>query len=236
MKSHQPSNEFSEIGRLLSKDGSVHITNELINTVTHLGAACFALLGSVLLIAQASAHTNIWQIVGFSIYSLSLLSLFTFSTLHHGLHSSPKVNELLRTFDYVSIFLVIGGTVTPLVLVLYRNVIGWSVLGVVWAIAAGGITLRSIHRQLPKHITNTLFIVLGWLPAALILAGSHLSIGALALIGSGGLVYTAGFVLYIIEKPNFKPGIFGFHELWHCLVVVAAFLQYLFMYIYVLPR
>ena len=220
----------------LSKDGSIHVTNELINTITSIVGGCFALLGSVLLIGKASVHGDAWQIVGFSVYGLSLTSMFVFSTLHHGLHSTPKVNEVLRTFDYLSIFFLIGGTVTPLVLVLYRNLFGWSVLGVVWALIALGISLRASLPQLPKYITNTLFIVLGWLPVVLIGAGAHLPIAALLLLAAGGIIYSGGFVLFIIEKPNFKPGVFGFHELWHCLVIAAATCHYFLMYLYVLPK
>lgn len=221
----------------LSRDGSKHVTNEVVNTVSHLAAACFALLGSVLLIAKAAAQEKPWSIVAFSVYGLSLVSLFTFSTLHHGLNGSPRTNRLFRTFDYTSIFALIGGTVTPISLILYRNIYGWSVLSVVWAIAALGITLRAVHHALPKHITNTLFIVLGWLPAVLVLVGgTSLPVGALALLGSGGLLYSGGFVLFVIEKPNPKPGVFGFHEIWHVVVALAALSHFLFMYIYVLPK
>lgn len=228
--------ELKEFSRALSKDGSVHVTNELINTITSIVGACFALLGSALLISQASVRATPWHIVGFSVYGLSLVSLFVFSTLHHGLHSTPKVNQVLRTFDYLSIFFLIGGTVTPLVLVLYRNVFGWSVLGVIWAIIALGISLRASLPHLPKYVTNTLFIVLGWLPVVLLGAGAHLPVGALALLAAGGIIYSGGFVLFIIERPNIRPGIFGFHELWHCLVIAAATCHYFLMYFYVLPK
>jgi hemolysin III len=120
---------------------------------------------------------------------------------------------------------------------LYRNVYGWSVFGVVWAIAALGITLRVVHHALPKYITNTLFIVLGWLPAVLVLVGgTSLPWGALALLGAGGLLYSVGFVLFVAEKPNPLPGRFGFHEIWHIVVALAATSHYLFMYWYVLPK
>jgi hemolysin III len=222
---------------LLSRDGSRHVTNEVINTVSHLAAACFALLGSVLLIAQASVHSKPWSIAAFSIYGASLVALFTFSTLHHGLNGSKRVNSLLRTLDYAAIFALIGGTVTPISLILYRNIYGWSIFGVVWAIAALGITLRAVHHALPKHITNTLFIVLGWLPAVLVLVGgTSLPFGALALLGVGGVLYSGGFVLFVAERPNPKPGVFGFHEIWHILVALAATSHYLFMYWYVLPK
>ena len=183
---------------------------------------------------HSAQQANAWKITGLSIYSLSLLGLFAFSTLHHGVNAKPKVNELLRTLDYISVFLLIAGTATPLVLVVYRNVYGWAVLGSVWGIAAIGITLRAVHTQLPKYITNTLYIVLGWIPVALLADKPHLPLGAILLLSVGGITYSLGFIIYIYEKPNIKPGRFGFHELWHCFIIVAALLHYLLMYLYIL--
>ncbi|GAA1161818.1 PAQR family membrane homeostasis protein TrhA [Ornithinicoccus hortensis] len=218
-----------------SKDGSVHVTDERFNTISHMFGACFALAGSALLIAQAAEQGDPWKIVGFSVYGLSLMTLFVASTLHHGLDRGPVFNEVLRTLDYTSVFLLIAGTVTPLVLVLFRNTYGWTVFGAVWAIAIFGMVMRSIWRELPKWVTNTLYITLGWMTVLLIGADVSLPLGALALMGAGGIVYSVGFVIFVIEKPNPKPGVFGFHEVWHALVVVAAALHYLLMYFYVLP-
>ncbi len=218
-----------------SRDGSVHVTDERINTVTHLAASCFALVGTALLVAQASVQGDPWKIVGFSVYGVSVLMLFVASTLHHGIDRGPRVNEILRTLDYVSVFLLIAGSVTPLVLVLFRNTYGWAVLGAVWVIAAAGIVLRSVLRDLPKYVTNTLYIALGWMPVLLVGAGVPLPFGAYALMAAGGLLYSVGFVIFVVERPNPVPGVLGFHEIWHVLVVLAAVLHYLLMYRYVLP-
>ena len=211
------------------------MTDERFNTVSHLFAACFAVVGAALLVAQASTAADPWKIVGFSVYGLSVVTLFVSSTLHHGLDRGPRVNEVLRTLDYDSVFLLIAGSVTPLVLVLFRTTYGWTVLGAVWLVASAGIVLRSLLRQLPKYVTNTLYIALGWMPVLLVGAGGSLPVGALALMAAGGLIYSGGFVIFVIERPNPWPGVFGFHEIWHLMVVVAALLHYLLMYLYVLP-
>jgi len=218
-----------------SRDGSLHVTDERFNTVSHLFAACFALVGAALLVSQAAARGNAWKIVGLSVYGVCLVSLFVSSTMHHGLDRGPRINERLRTLDYDSVFLLIAGTVTPLVLVIFRNTYGWTVFGVVWTIASVGIVLRSVLRALPKHITNTLYIALGWLAVLLVGADGVLPTGALVLMAAGGLVYSAGFVVFVVERPNPWPGVFGFHETWHLMVIVAAVLHYLLMYFYVLP-
>lgn len=233
-KTNASSSEENVATKYLSKDGSKHATDERVNTISHIAAACLALLGSMLLITQAISQGDLWKIVGFSLYGLSIVSLFVFSTLHHGLNGSQKVNNVLRTFDYDAVFFFSAGTVTPLVLVLYPTIFGLTVLAAVWVVAVVGITLRSVYQNLPKHITNTLYIVLGWMPITLLAAGEMLPLGAVLLLASGGAVYSIGFVIYTLEKPNLIPGFFGFHELWHILVVLAAFLHYLLMYFYVL--
>jgi hemolysin III len=218
-----------------SRDGSVHVTDERLNTASHLFAVCFAVVGSALLIAQSSARGEPWKIVGFSVYGLSVIMLFGASALHHGIDRGPRVNGILRTLDYDSVFLLIAGSVTPLVLVLFRNVFGWTVLGAVWLIAAAGIVARSVRPHLPKYVTNTLYIALGWMPVALAGAARDIPPGAIVLMAAGGLVYSAGFVIFVVERPNPIPGRFGFHEIWHAMVVVAAALHYALMYAYVLP-
>ncbi|MBK8461151.1 MAG: hemolysin III family protein [Micropruina sp.] len=218
-----------------SRDGSVHVTDERFNTISHLVGACFAVVGAGLLVAQASALGDPWKIVGFSIFGASLVMLFSSSALHHGIDGGPRVNSALRTLDYDSVFFLIAGSVTPLVLVLFRNVYGWAVFGGVWMIAVVGIVLRSVWRGLPKYVTNTLYITLGWVTVLLVGADVTIPAGALALMAAGGFVYSAGFVVYVIENPNPWPGVFGFHEIWHVMVFVAALLHYLLMYFYVLP-
>lgn len=218
-----------------SRDGSIHVTDEKFNTLSHLFGTVLALLGSALLITGAAVDGDPWKIVSFSIYCASLVLLFAASTLHHGLDRGERVNDLLRTLDYTSVFALIAGTVTPLALGPFRSPMGWAILGTVWGVAVLGIVLRSVWRQLPKHITNTLYIALGWMPVALLATGVSLPTGALVLLAAGGLVYSIGFVVFVVERPNPWPGVFGFHELWHLLVVIAAALHFLLMYLYVLP-
>ncbi len=223
--------------RPLSKDGSIHATDERANTITSLTGACLSVLGTALLVVQSAADRKVWHIVAFSIYGLSLIALFTFSTLHHAINSTPKVEARLRMLDYVSVFGLIAGTSTPIVLVLDRTPFGWAVLGSIYGLALLGGLLRGFKHNLPRHITNTLYIVVGWLPAVLVGALAHISIGGAALVVAGGLIFSSGFVIYAIEKPTFRSNtIFGFHELWHCLVIIAAACYYAFMYFYVLPR
>ncbi len=219
-----------------SKDGSIHVTDEVINTVTHMTGSIFSLLGMVLLIVFSAVEGKPWHIVSFSIYGLSLMLLFLASSFHHGLKLSQKANEIFRQFDYFAIFILIAGTYTPLCLVINRSPWGWSILGVVWTLAAIGITIKAVFPKIPGWVSHTLYISMGWVGAVLIVRSISLigSIG-FVLILSGGIVYTIGAGVYYFEKPNPVPGKFGFHEIWHLFVLTGAALHFIFMYFVVLP-
>lgn len=216
----------------LSKDGSKHITDERINTITSLAGSMIAIVLSSLLIGRLLIENRSWyEYASIILYCVSYINLFVMSTLHHGLKLSPRGESVFRTLDYTAIFWVIGGTITALVALSFNSPAGIAVLIATWLLAATGITLRSSLPKLPKHITNTLFIVMGWLPAmALISELGSLSASEAGLLAVGGLVYTFGFIVYVAEKPNPKPGLFGFHELWHILVIIASFIHWILIY------
>lgn len=222
--------------RKLSKDGSSHVTDERFNTASHLVATIFALLGTVILVVFASVEAKVWHIVSFSIYGVALTALFLASTLHHGIEGSERLEERLRSFDYFAIFLLIAGSMTPICLVVLRGPLGWSVFGVAWGVAAAGIALKAAVPRTPKWIFLTIYAAMGWLGVTV--AGplvDALPVTAVALLVVGGLLYTAGAVIFGAERPNPIPGKLGFHEIWHVAVMLGAFAHFLMMYLYVLP-
>ncbi len=220
----------------LSKDGSIHVTDEIINTVTHMVGAIFSLLGMVLLIVLSSSKGDPWKIAAFSIYGFSLLLLFLASTFHHGLDLSPRLNQFFRLFDYLAIYILIAGSYTPICLIINRNIWGWSTFGVVWTIAAVGITVKSIFPEIPRWVSHTLYLSMSWVGIVLMVRSiSVFGLGGFTLLLGGGVFYTAGAAIYYFEKPNPIPGKFGFHEIWHLFVLSGALLHFLFMYFIVLP-
>ena len=220
----------------LSKDGSKHVTDEVVNTITHTAGAIFALLGMVFLIVQSAVYSDVWHVVGFSIYGASLFLLFMASAFHHGINGSDRLNNFFRLFDYLSIFVLIAGTYTPICLILSRDTWGWSTFGVVWLLAAAGITIKSVFPSVPKWFTNTLYICMGWIGAALIFhVLPIIGYSGVLQILIGGLLYSVGAVIFYIEKPNPVPEKFGFHEIWHVFVLGGAVTHYFFMYRLVLP-
>ena len=130
-----PDKKIEEKLPIRSRDGSALLTDEKFNTASHMLAAIFALLGSIYLIVAAATQGKAWHLAGFIVYGISLTGLFISSSLHHGVNSNPRVNKALKNLDYCFIFLLIAGCFTPLVLVLFRNPLGWSVFGVCWAVA-----------------------------------------------------------------------------------------------------
>jgi hemolysin III len=236
--------DFGQVG-IRSRDGSLHATDEVFNAASHLAATLFSILGTVLLVAESSSTQllddgtelppNVWKIVSFSIYGASLIFLFGCSTIHHAVVG--PMEGFFRKMDYLAIYPLIGGTFTPLCLVYYHdNVIGWAFCATVWGIAAAGMIATACwFDKIPKWWSMTMYITLGWLGAGM----THWLIPKLGWSGFGlflwgGCLYTAGGYVYTMETPNPMPGRFGFHEIWHLAVVLAALTHWMLMYNYVL--
>ena len=231
---------MEEQKRKLSKDGSIHVTDEKFNTISHMLGLMISLLGVVILIVAASVQKSPWKIVSFSLYGASLLGMFLFSTLHHGINSTHKIEEIFRLFDYVAIFPLIAGTYTPLCLVTMRSndfwkPYAWCIFGVVWFLAILGICLKGAMSWLPKWVTTTIYVGMGWVGALLLIPVYQICGWAAAfLILLGGIFYTGGSLIFFLEKPNPIEGEFGVHEIWHIFVILGALSHYLVMLIYVL--
>lgn len=216
---------------LLSKDGSVHITDEVYNTIISGLGAVLSTIGVAFLIHRAWTEEQPWALLGFSIYGFGLINMFVCSALHHGVDGSPKTNHHLRQLDYFAIFVMIAGTFTPFCLILLRNLLGWIVLGVIWALAVAGIAFKAFYPHAPRWLLLSLFIGMGWL-GLLIAKPISLAIHwqGLSAMLLGGVFFTAGGVIYGLEKPNPFPGKFGFHEIWHCFVLAGAASHFYIMY------
>lgn len=220
----------------LSRDGSNYTTDEKINTISHLSALIFSILGSTLLIIQSSIMGDAWKIVSFSLYSLGIISLFLSSVLMHGLTANEKTIKVFRTLDYCSIFLFISGTFAPLCLVVIDKAIGIGIISVIALVSIIGISLRASIQSLEKWITNTFYVSLGWIGVVVaFMTINKLPLTALALLAIGGILYTAGSFIFYHEKPNILPEKFGFHEIWHLFVIGGAVCHFFMMYFYILP-
>ena len=201
---------------------------EPFNGVSHLVGAVLSVIGLILLLVFSKGRP--WHIAGFLVYGVSLILLYTASTLYHSLHGCPrKINRLMK-IDQVAIFALIAGTYTPVCLVPLRGVWGWTLLAVVWTIAFIGMGLRVGWRKSPHWVPIALYLIMGWLSVAAVgPLNRTLPPDALRWLFAGGLVYTIGCVVFALKRPRLWPGIFSSHELWHVFVLGGSACHFVLM-------
>ena len=201
---------------------------ERFNGITHLVGAALALAGLVVLVVFAALQGDIWKIVSFSIYGISLFLLYTLSTLYHSLRGRAK--QIFMKLDHVAIYLLIAGTYTPLTLVTLQGAWGWSLFAIVWGLAVIGIVIDTLHRQGSRSIQMAIYLLMGWLiVVALYPLFKVMPTGGLVLLMLGGLFYTGGIVFYVLDE-RIKHA----HGIWHLFVLAGSISHYLIMLLYVL--
>jgi hemolysin III len=204
---------------------------EIANALTHAVGVALALAGLAVLITLAGLHRSPRQIVSYSIYGVTLVLLYAASTAYHGIRL-PWAKRLLRTLDHVAIYLLIAGTYTPFALISLRGAWGWSLLGIVWALAAVGVVFKTFFiGRLPR--TSTVFyLAMGWL--ALIAARQlfvHLPPKGLVLLFAGGLCYSVGVLFFALDyKWRFN------HTIWHLFVLAGSVCHFFAVMISTLPQ
>ena len=176
----------------------------------------------------AGAGLVIWAPAGrataaAAIYAVALAGLLGTSALYHRITWPPRARAWLRRLDHSMIFVLIAGTYTPFALLVLDGTLADVILVGVWSGAAAGIVFTLLWVDAPPWLTAAAYVALGWfsiiaVPAITARAGA----GALALLAVGGLAYTAGAVVYARQRPDPRPATFGYHEIFHVLVVVAA--------------
>jgi hemolysin III len=205
---------------------------EPVNGLTHLAAAAVALIGTAVLVWAGRDSTA--KAASLLLYGLTLVLMFSASAAYHLVNLSGRVTAFLRKLDHSAIYLLIAGTYTPICLHFFTGFWRWPLLAIVWAMALTGIAVKLFVINAPRWATAGAYLVMGWL--SLIAAGEivrTLPPGALAWLVVGGLFFTVGAVVYILKRPNFFPGVFGFHEVWHIFVILGAFSHYVLILVYV---
>jgi hemolysin III len=159
------------------------------------------------------------------VYVLSLLALFSTSASYHLLTRSRRAQRTMRQLDHAMVYVLIAGTYTPVCLLALPRKIGVPFLIAIWLAAALGITLKITWRA--HKTSGAMYLVIGW-AALIILPWSYRMAGftSLLLFALGGIVYTVGAILFYLQRPQLKPLVFGFHEVWHVFTVVAVALQF----------
>ena len=184
----------------------------------HAGTFPLALVAGVVLLVLADGTAATWSS---AVFMTTSLLLFGISATYHRFTWSERTRILLKRLDHANIFLLIAGTYTPLAVVALPPDKGYLLLALVWAGAALGIGLRVFWIGAPRWAYVPLYVLLGW--AAVLYMGDLFAANPamMILVVVGGLAYTAGAVIYGLKKPNPVPGVFGFHEIFHTLTVIA---------------
>ena len=202
-------------------------TEEKLNIWSHAVGIFLSIIALVLLIVKAVEQNNIWMMVSFPIFGISLIVLYLASTLYHA-SKHPEKRFKLKIFDHAAIYVLIAGTYTPLTLVSLNGEIGWFIFSVVWAIAFAGIILKLFFTGRFKVISTAMYVLMGWIIIFYFkeLTANLNSDGVFYLI-LGGVFYTIGAILYSIKKIKFN------HAIFHFFVLAGSFSHFLSVYLYV---
>ncbi len=197
-----------------------------VSGLTHLGAAILALIGLIVLIVLAWGESA--KLISVLIYGISLILMFAASATYHMTISSPKVINILRKIDHSAIYLLIAGTYTPFCINAFNGFWKWGLLIIIWSLALIGLGIKIFIIRVPRWVNAGVYLLMGWLVIAAIQEMLNtLTPATLNWLVIGGAVYTLGAIIYITKKLDFKPDVFGFHEVWHIFVILAAAAHYI---------
>ena len=203
---------------------------ELLNALTHGIGAVVALAAGAVLITLASIYGDRWAVIGASVYSASLLLLYVASTLYHAVSHVPTKTRL-KVFDHCMIYVLIAGTYTPFTLTSLRGVWGWSLFGVIWALALAGIVFKLYFTGRFKGLSTAIYIAMGWLVIVAIKPlMAALPASAFAWLMAGGVAYTAGTVFYMSRPLPYA------HAIWHGFVIAGSVCHFAAVLIQVLAQ
>ncbi|EXF43042.1 hemolysin III family channel protein [Pseudomonas sp. BAY1663] len=201
---------------------------ERFNAWTHLVGAVLACMGAIWLLVLAALDGTVLEIVSVAIYGLSLILLYSISTLYHSLRGRAKV--VMRKLDHLSIYLLIAGSYTPFCLVTLSGAWGWTLFGIVWGLALIGMAQEIKPRSEARVLSLVIYAVMGWIvlvavrPLFAALGGA----GFAWLLG-GGLCYTIGIVFFVYDE-RFRH----WHGVWHIFVMVGSLLHFIAILFYVI--
>ena len=203
---------------------------ELANSLTHALGAGLSAAGLAVLVGKAAHHGDAWQIVSTAIFGVSLVLLYSTSTLYHSFRAE-RLKQVLQKFDHAAIFLLIAGTYTPFVLVTLRGPWGWSLFGVVWGLAVAGVTIKFWLAGRYRLVSTLIYLAMGWLVLVAIKPlVAALPAGGLRLLIAGGLCYTGGAAFYLWKRLPYH------HAIWHLFVMGGSACHWSAVYLYVVAN
>ena len=191
------------------------------------------LLGAALIVAAQTPQATL----AVAIYAVSLSALLGTSALYHRVNwKRPEVRRWMRRLDHSMIFFLIAGTYTPFALLVLEGPLADAILVVVWIGAIAGAVVETVWIDHPKWVAALIYMSLGWVAvAAFPQLWVDMGVAGTLLVAAGGLLYTAGAVVYATQRPNPNPRVFGYHEVFHALVILAAATHFAAIAFFALP-
>ncbi|MCH8494601.1 MAG: hemolysin III family protein [Balneolales bacterium] len=204
-----------------------------MSCLTHLAGALLSLVGLVLMVRQAMQIGDDIRFLAVTIFGLSMVLLYTASSVYHMLNLDERGTMLLRKLDHAMIYVLIAGTYTPFCLLAMDGITKWIFLISIWILAKVGILLKLVWFSAPRWVSTGFYVFMGWLAVLSIpnMAG-NVSPEAIFWVIAGGFFYTVGAIIYALKKPDLWPKVFGFHEIWHIFVMLGTGSHFLAVYWY----
>lgn len=206
-----------------------------VSGLTHLLGVLVSMVGLVILI-NISLQLRDVRYLGVSIvFGISLILLYSASSIYHLTYASQKVINVLRRIDHSMIYVLIAGSYTPICLISLRGKVGYSIFGVIWTLAILGILIKNFWFSAPRWLSTSFYIAMGWL---VVLAFYPLSkvmpVSGVMWLVIGGVLYTVGGIIYALKIPKVKNKYFGFHEIFHIFVMLGSLSHYWFVLKYII--
>ncbi len=201
------------------------------SAITHGVGAVLALIGTIALLLRVWPTGSSLRMVSFAIYGVSMIGLYTASTLYHCINTSVAGRLALRKFDHSSIYLLIAGSYTPICLIALGPGSGYTLFAEIWALAIAGVILSIAWIHCPRWLTSALYLFMGWMALTAIGAISRAlpAEGMFALV-LGGVLYSIGGVLYAVKWPGRNNPRFGCHEIFHVFILLGSACHFWLMY------
>ena len=206
---------------------------EIFNMTSHIVGAVLGIVATVLCVVFASVHRNVYGIISGAIYGVTMILLYTMSSIYHGLSPKRYSKKVFQVLDHCSIFLLIAGSYTPFALCTLREydlLTGWLIFSIIWFIAILGITLNSIDIKKFKIFSMICYLLMGW---CIIVKGTLLpqllGKSGFILLLAGGIAYTVGAIIYGLGK-KYKYA----HSIFHLFILLGSFLQFLCILLFVM--
>ncbi len=206
------------------------------SAITHFIGMMMAIFASTPLLIKAAVHSDRTVFIAMAVFMCSMIALYGASAVYHSVTVKDRILRVFRKLDHMMIFVLIAGSYTPVCLIVLGGKLGFTLLAVVWGIAILGMTVKACWITCPKWFSSVIYIAMGWVCLAVFgQLWNSLPHSAFLWLLAGGIIYTAGGVIYALKLPlfNSKHKNFGSHEVFHLFVMGGSICHFIFMYLYV---